>query len=173
MHIFIMRHGEAANIQIEDSLRPLTKYGVTEAEKMGYWLARRKLSRIHVFVSPYLRAQQSCKAVITSIKTVLKLTEVIPQTLNFITPAGNPKQVHDFIDGLNQNNNSVDKDGYVAENDILFVSHMPLVSYLVAELTNSTNMPIFATGAIAIIDYNIEKMQGQLIDIVAPENVNV
>ncbi len=50
---------------------------------------------------------------------------------------------------------------------------MPFVSYLVGELTNSTNMPIFATGSIAVIDYDTEKMQGQLVEIVQLENVDV
>jgi phosphohistidine phosphatase len=173
MHIFIMRHGEAENINVEDSLRPLTKHGAIEAEKMGHWLARRKLSKIKVFVSPYLRAQQSCAHAIAAIKTVTKLNDTIPETLNFITPSGNAQQVHDFIDGFLQKKNIVNTDNSTEQLNLLFVSHMPFVSYLVGALTNSTNMPIFSTGSIAVIDYNIEQMKGQLIEQVSPESVDI
>lgn len=170
MYIFIMRHGEAANIDVEDSRRPLTKKGVIEAQKMGRWLADHKLPKIKVFVSPYLRAQQSCENVVTAIKDLKSSHEITPETLNFITPSGDSQQVHDFIDGLSHLCNTLEKDNVPTEESILLVSHMPFVSYLVGELTNSTNMPIFATGAIATIDYDIKKMQGQLIDLVCPNN---
>lgn len=167
MYIFIMRHGEATNIEGKDSLRPLTKQGVIEAEKMGFWLAKYNEDKwLKIFVSPYVRAQQSCLSLLSGFKKANILNEIMPETLNFITPAGNAKQVHDFIDGLNQNT----ADDTSA---ILFISHMPFVSYLVGELTRSTNMPIFSTGTIAIIDYNIETMQGQLVDLISPENVDM
>jgi len=167
MHIFIMRHGEAANIDVEDSRRPLTKKGIIEAEKMGCWLIGQKLSHIKVFVSPYLRAQQSCQSVVAAIQTIPESYDITPETLSFITPSGSSQQTHDFIDGLSQKANSK-KELSADEDNILLVSHMPFVSYLVGELTNSTQMPIFATGSIAVIDYDVEKMQGKLIEMVSP-----
>jgi len=173
MQIFIMRHGEAANIAGEDSLRPLTKQGLLESEKMGLWLARSKMKLRHVFVSPYLRAQQTCKNVTGALTNASLFNDNAPETLDFITPSGNARQVHDFIDGLLQSDDSLIKDNSVDDNQaILFVSHMPFVSYFVAELTASFNTPIFSTGAIAIIDYDIKKMKGQLVDIVAPAKVH-
>jgi len=173
MQIFIMRHGEAANIAGEDSLRPLTKQGLLEAEKMGLWLARSKLKLRHVFVSPYLRAQQTCINVTDALTRATLVNDIVPETLDFITPSGNARQVHDFIDGLFQSDDSLIKDNCGDDNQaIIFVSHMPFVSYLVAELTASFNTPIFSTGAIAMIDYDIEQMKGQLVDIVAPEKMN-
>lgn len=176
-----MRHGDAANIEAEDSLRPLTEQGIIETEKVGFWLARCKQTRlIKIFASPYLRAQQSCKNVIAAIqKTIpsnnrIMSNEVTPETLDLITPSGNAHQAHDFIDGLFQNIDAVNKVNNQDENQaILLVSHMPFVSYLVGELTGSLNMPIFSTGAIAIIDYDIETMQGQLVEIVSPENMHI
>jgi phosphohistidine phosphatase len=174
MYIYIMRHGEAANIEGEDSQRPLTKKGVIEAEQMGFWLAQCKLTRLlKIFVSPYVRAQQSCNNVMSAFNKSAKLSGINSETLDLITPSGNVKHVHDFIDGLchelefSQHNTCDEKEA------ILFVSHMPFVSYLVGELTDSTNMPIFSTGAIAVIDYDIVKMQGKLVDIVLPENTGI
>ncbi len=174
MQIFIMRHGEAANVAAEDSLRSLTKQGVLETEKMGNWLARRKATLMNIFVSPYVRAQQSCANITEALQKASLLNKIIPETVDFITPSGNAHQVHDFIDGLFQNNDYLIKGNDSDEKQaILFVSHMPFVSYLVGELTGSLNMPIFSTGAIAIIDYDIELMQGQLVDMVSPEKVQI
>ena len=59
MKIFIMRHGDAANIAGDDSLRPLTEQGDLEAKIMGQWLLHKKTKLLDVFVSPYIRAQQT------------------------------------------------------------------------------------------------------------------
>ena len=172
MQIYIMRHGDAANIAGKDSLRPLTQQGVLEAEKMGLWLARTKPKLTNVFVSPYLRAQQTCAKVTEALTMSGLLNGVSPETLGFITPSGNARQVHDFIDGLFQLKESSSENDFVGDNQaILFISHMPFVSYLVAELTTSFNTPIFSTGAIAVIDYDVEQMTGQLVDIVAPSKI--
>lgn len=171
MYIYIMRHGEAANIEGEDSQRPLTKRGATEAEQMGFWLAQRKLTKLlKIFVSPYVRAQQSCNYVLSGFKKSAMLLGGMSETLDLITPSGNAKHVHDFIDGLCHDLKLTHHNTCDEKDAILFVSHMPFVSYLVGELTDSSNMPIFSTGAIAIIDYDIAKMQGKLVDIVLPEN---
>ena len=87
-----------------------------------------------------------------------------PKTLDFITPAGHAQQTQDFIDGLFTQSSDDKK-------VILLVSHMPFVSYLVAQLTQSQNMPIFSTGAIAHINYDTTVMQGQLVDLVSPEKM--
>ena len=174
-----MRHGEAASIVGDDSQRPLTKQGVIETEKMGLWLASRNLALKHVFVSPYLRAQQSCTNVIKALQKSSLLHDTFlktltPETLDFITPSGSAAQVHDLIDGLFQNNDSSIEGSHSDENKaILFVSHMPFISYLVGELTGSMNMPIFSTGAIAIINYDSKQMQGQLVNMVSPEKVSI
>lgn len=174
MHILIMRHGEAASIEGDDSLRPLTDYGINETKKMGQWLSKRNISLFKIFVSPYLRAQQSCKHITNALEKSATQSANIPETIDIITPSGNANQVHDFIDGLIQESNvltSVNCEG--DNNAILFVSHMPFISYLVGELTNTVNMPIFCTGAIATIDYDIKAMQGTLIDMTFPDSVSV
>ena len=162
-----MRHGEAASIAGDDSHRPLTENGWLETAKMGQWLSGYQTSLNDVFVSPYLRAQQTCDRVMSVLSKAQPRLQIKPETLSFITPSGDAKQTHDFIDGL-----MIEKK-YHAEGvqAILFVSHMPFVSYLVAELITTKQMPIFSTGAIAIIDYDIEKMQGQLVEMVSPTKI--
>jgi len=167
-----MRHGEAQNFveqgSRDDSQRALTAQGETEAKMMANWLQKMQISPTQVFVSPYIRAQQTC-----AIATALMQTTIT--TLDFITPSGDAKQVHDFIDGWCSEQLAAltpqTSDKQVLdqrEQSLLIISHMPLVSYLVAELTQSGNAPIFATAGIAHIDYDIEKMQGSLQRLVSP-----
>jgi len=169
MQIFIMRHGEASNQCLtsnsSDTLRALTTLGASEAKKMGQWLANIQTDTIEILVSPYLRAQQTCGHVVNILTENGLSLATEPTTLDFITPAGNVQQTHDFIDGLLTQNTDERK-------VILLVSHMPFVSYLVAQLTQSQNMPIFATGAIAQINYDTNAMQGELVGLVSPAKIS-
>ena len=172
MQIYIMRHGDAANIAGCDSLRPLTKQGIQETRKMGQWLASRKLTFQHVFVSPYVRAQQSWISVSEALQDTLIQNDVIAETLDFITPSGNANQTHDFLDGIMQQGNCQNEDEcYNDSSAILIVSHMPFVSYLVGKLTGTTDMPIFSTGEVAIVNYDIKQMKGQLLEMMSPVKV--
>jgi phosphohistidine phosphatase len=164
-----MRHGEAVNIAGDDSLRPLTEQGTLETKIMGKWLLQNSPEFLDVFVSPYTRAQQTYANVSGFlIKANLQMTQ--PKTLDLITPSGNVQQAHDFLDGLlSQRNEAVNCDKNRA---VLFVSHMPFVSYFVAELTEKNQTPIFPTAGIAVIEYDTKRMQGRLVDIISPAKVN-
>lgn len=162
-----MRHGEAQNFveqgSRDDSQRALTAQGKTEAKMMASWLHKMQINPTQVFVSPYVRAQQTC-----AIATAMMQTKIT--TLDFITPSGDAKQVHDFIDGW-CSEQAEHKTGHkIAQSpqSLLIISHMPLVSYLVAQLTQSANTPIFATAGIAHIDYDIKKMYGSLQRLISP-----
>lgn len=163
-----MRHGEASHQCItsnsSDSLRPLTKNGELEAKATGLWLAHSQKLTPKIFVSPYLRAQQTCSLVVNVLSENGLAPASEPTTLEFITPSGDAQQVHDFIDGLLASSASEIE-------AILLVSHMPFVSYLVAQLTQSQHMPIFATAAIAQINYDTNSMQGQLVSLVSPDKI--
>ncbi len=172
-----MRHGEAQNFveqgSRDDSQRALTAQGQLEVKMMATWLQKMKIQPTQVFVSPYVRTQQTC-----AITTSLMQTAIT--TLEFITPSGDAKQVHDFIDGWCSEQvaalapkisaQQLATESVTPEQDqsLLIISHMPLVSYLVAQLTQSGNAPIFATAGIAHIDYDIDKMQGSLQRLISP-----
>jgi len=155
MQLFIMRHGQANPMGNIDSERELTAQGFSEVKVMAQWINETNISLEKIFVSPYVRAQQTANTVLNGLDTSPLLT-----TLDFITPSGNAKDVHDFIDGMSGVG--------VDEKSLLIVSHMPLVSYLVAELTLGRHSPIFQTAAIAHIDYDVEKMTGKLVKLISP-----
>ena len=157
MQLFIMRHGQASSEYSEDSQRKLIKQGCTEVSAMASWLSESRIEFGHILVSPYIRAQQTANLIKVQSSPSSLLT-----TVDLITPSGDAKQVHDYIDGYLQN---------ITINDLLIVSHMPLVSYLVAELTFDKVSPIFQTAGIAQIDYNRKTMSGELVNFVAPYDV--
>jgi phosphohistidine phosphatase len=154
MQLFIMRHGDASMIAQTDSQRPLTEQGIVEASLMGKWLKGLDVNIEHLLVSPYLRAQQTASVLLSQLDYKPK-----SKTINIITPSGNAAQVHDYIDGFIEKSHC---------QQLLMVTHMPLVSYLVEDLTVNQQSPIFQTAAIAQIDYDIKNMKGELVRLISP-----
>lgn len=157
MQIFVMRHGQAEMLAVKDAQRPLTQSGIKEAQVMGQWLLKNSPAFDCVFVSPYVRAQQTADAVINELSGVAKR-----QTLAIITPEDNAKDVHGYLDTV------CSQEQYKS---ILLVSHMPLVSYLVEELTIEHAMPMFQTASVAHIEYNLDNMSGELLALVSPNDI--
>lgn len=157
MQLFVMRHGQASSYASNDASRELTEQGFLEAKVMAKWANEQGISFDKVYASPYVRAQQTANTL------VAQLTQLSPiTTLDFITPSDSASMVHDYIDGICQ----VEK-----LTSLLIVSHMPLVSYLTAELTIDKNAPIFPTAGIAQIDYDLRKMKGELVAFVSPNDI--
>jgi len=157
MRIFIMRHGQAQVMARSDQSRELTPHGKCEVEQMASWLAHQKIHFDAIFVSPYIRAQQTAKIVKNTLATSTSLT-----TLDFITPEDSAKRMHNYIDCAFSENSM---------ENVLIVSHMPLVSYLVAEFTCGQHGPLFQTASIAEIDYDISSIKGQLIAHTLPSSL--
>ncbi|WP_281556664.1 phosphohistidine phosphatase SixA [Thalassomonas sp. RHCl1] len=165
MQLYIMRHGQASPIANSDAERQLTKQGQFEAEIMGKWLKNMQVNLDHVLVSPYIRAQQTAAMVKATLNWSGPAT-----TCDLITPSGNAAQVHDYLDGmLAQSRGKSNSDKGIQE--LLVVSHMPLVSYLVEDLTFDRKSPIFQTAGIAQIDYDLGSMKGELVRLVSPHDL--
>ncbi len=156
MKLLIMRHGDAGQYQVKDSDRELSELGILEAQVMAKWLNASDCQIDKVIVSPYVRAQQTAKH-------ILDILNCKPQvdTLSLITPDGSATEVHDFLDGMFAGQK---------HDNVLMVSHMPLVSYLCSEMTFDAQSPIFPTAAIAMIDYDLDKMKGELTLMIGPDD---
>lgn len=157
MQLFVMRHGQAEMFSSSDTERPLTETGMLEAKVMGTWLNKEHLDIERIFVSPYVRAQQTCGQVFGVLESCPQLN-----TVDMITPSGSAREFHDYLDGIC----ALEK-----VSSLLIVSHMPLVSYLVEELTVEHNAPIFQTAGIAQIDYDLKRMKGHLVQMVSPSDL--
>lgn len=159
MQLYIMRHGHANPVGSVDEQRPLNEEGEIEVNKMALWAVNQNLTFDHVLVSPFVRAQQTCQIFLS------QYGDNAPQTtqVDCITPFGEAKHVHDYIDA------------FLAEKPVeslLIISHMPLVSFLSAEMTVEQSAPIFQTAALLQIDYDREKMKGEMVKLTAPYDIN-
>ena len=152
-----MRHGQASPYGISDAERELTEHGKLEVLSMAKHLQNKAICFDQVLVSPFKRAQQTAKILATTLDSPFPA-----QTVDFITPSGSARNVHDYIDGV-----SFDSSGKKIDR-LLIVSHMPLVSYLVEELTGGQQSPIFQTAGLAEINYDVKLMTGQLMRLISP-----
>ena len=116
MNIWLLRHGEAERLMTTDEQRNLTDHGRQEVFTTAKQLKGKTINII--LQSPYVRACQTAEIV----KEVIDYRGMV-ETVDWITPDSNPKQV---ILKLEQ---------YEGEN-ILMVSHQPLLGYLVGLLMN-------------------------------------
>ena len=147
MQIIIMRHGDAEPLKKNDVTRNLSDLGEQQAMEAGRWLNEYYLTSNGIeaaFVSPYIRARQTFKQLNLHVK-VEKM-----QIVEDVTPDGNPQLVHDHIDYMLQEKK--------LKQNLLIVSHMPFVSYLVDELMSHRESLLFATSSLAIIDYPSYKL---------------
>ncbi|MCP3906982.1 MAG: phosphohistidine phosphatase SixA [Oceanicoccus sp.] len=118
MKIVILRHGEAEIYADSDAQRNLSDYGHEQAKSAGLCLKNLAIEFEQVWVSPYLRAQQTADGVLS------ELGDIPRETLDGLTPESSPSQLAEAL---------VTYRG----GDLLLVSHQPLVSALVGLLANA------------------------------------
>ncbi|RUO80509.1 phosphohistidine phosphatase SixA [Idiomarina tyrosinivorans] len=147
MKLFIMRHGEAEPDSVDgyDNTRRLTALGEREVRESGAWFAEHFGAVDCAFVSPYLRAQQTADVV--SEQWQLKQR----QTVDTITPDADVDSVVSWL---------MAEAAVHGFEQLLLVSHMPLVSYLVSALDARVAPPIFPTAGVAVIDVDVNVNRG-------------
>ena len=155
--LYIIRHGEAEPISATDELRQLTEHGCWEAKRTALWL-KTQIEQFHyVFSSPYIRAMQT-RDIVEDNGCAMVASEVLAE----LTPSGDAQLVVDYI--ATQIKEEPNKDINIG-----CFSHMPIVSYLIGELTGYT--PIMATAGVAKIKLEPELWKGQLETLLAPEQM--
>ncbi|WP_035343231.1 MULTISPECIES: phosphohistidine phosphatase SixA [Dickeya] len=145
MQVLIMRHGDAVPDAASDALRPLSHRGEEESRLMAAWLHSQSITIDKVLVSPYMRAQQTLAVVAEQFP--LPQSECVPE----LTPGGDAGQVRDYLYALEQQ----------GLHGVLLISHLPLVGYLVAELCPGETAPMFATSAVANIQFDGQAGAGE------------
>ena len=144
MKIVIMRHGDAVIGADDDAARALTATGRQQSRNMANWLQSQLPQVDLVLVSPYLRAQQTWQ-------TIGDLFgEVRVDVLDELVPHGHADPVADYLRAL---------EGEVE--NLLVISHLPLVGYLVADLCPVQTPPMFVTSAMVAVE--LQDGQGQLL----------
>lgn len=155
MNIYIMRHGQAAPEAINDESRPLTTTGKAEVRLMAQWLAPQVPQFERVLVSPYLRAQQTWQQLAEYVSA-----EQLDTCAEF-TPDGEVALAASLLLAYKE----VGEGG-----NILLVSHMPMVGYLVENLCPGVAAPAFTTASVARIAFTHSQV-GQLDWLEAPHTL--
>ena len=157
VYLYIVRHGEAEPMTKADELRELTEHGKWEAKRSALWFETQVANFDCVYASPYIRAQQTKDIILSQ-----GIHSYNQEVVNELTPEGDAKRVTDYV--LANIEVSEDKD-----TNIICVSHMPLVSYFIGELTGYT--PIMATAGVAKIKIDIDKWSGLLQTLLSPDQM--
>lgn len=134
MRIWIMRHGQAAAQAATDAERALTVAGEAEVRLMASLLEGQPLDGI--LASPYVRAQQTAALVRSQIGFERAIA-----TAPWLTPDDEPNDVLRYL-------------AERPEQNLLLVSHQPLVSQLVSLLCEGhrrAHVPM-PTAALACIE---------------------
>lgn len=122
-HLFdliILRHGEAADADI-DRNRTLTERGQQQIHSQYQWLKQQGLEPQLILHSPYQRTVE------TASLSANYFPDTELQTEPLITPDGDPAMVISMLSAVDQQ-------------QIIVVSHMPMVCYLTAELLPAINI---------------------------------
>lgn len=148
MKVIIMRHGEASMHADSDANRPLTQHGILQASQVGTWLETEGQIPDIVWVSPYLRTQQTWHYVGEAFTNQM---EVI--TNNDITPNGQANNIAQKIQLLITQLAGTDlaADLPACDKTLMIVSHLPLVGYLVEALCENEDAPMFSTADLACV----------------------
>ncbi|GGY40998.1 phosphohistidine phosphatase SixA [Bacterioplanes sanyensis] len=115
MKLCIVRHGVAVLGADSDDQRVLRPEGLQQAHMAGRWLASEGLSRPQLFASPYVRTQQTA----TEIGSALGCE---PQLMTELVPGSEPQVVVEQLLEMTD--------------DVVLVSHLPLVGRLAAWLVD-------------------------------------
>ncbi|MDF0535435.1 phosphohistidine phosphatase SixA [Shewanella yunxiaonensis] len=138
MQLYLMRHGEAGHEARYDRERSLTETGFHHTALMSEWLKSSGVKFQLVLVSPYVRAQQTWQEVSSHFPTPRK-----SKVLDELVPAADPEMAARLVLAYAEQ--------YQAEN-VLVISHMPLLGYMVSELVPGIEPPLFATSSVAMVD---------------------
>lgn len=134
MLIALLRHGEAEARASRDAERALTAHGQREVASSIAQLKASGVAIQRIIASPYRRAQES--AVIAAADLGLGHFD----TEAGFTPDESPEQAMALC-------------GFYAGENILVVSHMPLVARLAYLLAGEGAPVSFATGQLCLIDW--------------------
>ncbi|WPC74903.1 phosphohistidine phosphatase SixA [Vibrio porteresiae] len=150
MKIFIMRHGEAESLAESDDQRALTERGQNDSVAVAQACVSQYGPVVFdkVLVSPYLRAQQTWDVISAH------FSAHSVESCDDITPYGQAEQVHDYLLAIAE---------HESLENILIVSHLPLVGYLVSEFVADLPAPMFTTSSLYCVDYHIDAQSGEVL----------
>ena len=139
MKLYLLRHGEAEARAHDDPSRELTARGRREVTQVAQQFAARHVQLQRCFVSPYVRAAQTAALFLPAAGQ-----QIAPETTPVLMPEVRASKVMDFLKG-------------VGEQEVLLVSHNPLVSELHALLVDGdiSHMHILGTSELICVSFDV------------------
>lgn len=139
MKLYLLRHGEAEARAHNDSTRELTARGRQEIEQVARLFVARRVVLQRCFVSPYIRAAQTAALFLPQ-----AAQDIAAETTPLLMPEVRASTIMEFLEGIK-------------EQEVLLVSHNPLVSELHALLTDGdiSSMHILGTSELICITFDI------------------
>lgn len=118
MKVFIVRHAQAVIGENNDANRALDAIGQQQAQKLAHWLSKQIQGDIQLVSSPYLRTKQTASAIAKALNCEIKeLSSLIPSSIT-----------NGALDALAD-----------YTQDVIVVSHQPLVGCLASQLVDGNN----------------------------------
>lgn len=114
MYLWVIRHGEAASLPMEEEGPPLSQGGVQTVEKMAQWIRGQNEVPTKVYVSPLRRALQTAEIFNKNWKSELK-------TVNWLKPGVEPSKI---LNALKDKKEGI----------FVLVGHLPTLGWLVSTL---------------------------------------
>lgn len=153
MRVYIIRHGQANSANI-DPQKGLSPKGNAQALKIGKWLAAEKAAPAVVYHSGKARARQTAEIILDQLRRAGLAVEL--EERRDINPDSDPRLLAAEISA--------------AEEDLMFVSHLPFVLDLTAELLGDRSAECDFSPACAA---GLEAKNGgfRLLWLVNPENL--
>lgn len=138
MHLFVLRHGHAEAEAPTDKQRPLSLEGNHEVKTIVARCAG-ELEKVElVFVSPYLRAQETFQAAREVLPTLYK------EDLNLIVPGGDAQRAIDFL---------AERQASDDLSAVLLITHQPFAGTFVDKLCDlEAGAYRIGTAGLAAID---------------------
>lgn len=146
MKLYLIRHGEAESGAPDDPTRNLTERGKNHAQKAADWLASIVDGPTRLWVSPYVRTQQTALPIAQALSVNI-------ESHGCLTPDMTPQKVVDEL---------IDQ-----QYDIILVTHLPLVGRLASLLIDGSimNQPWSPT--------EIWQLEGDVFAAGCLENINI
>ena len=152
--IFIMRHGEAQPLFIDDQQRMLSNVGKLEVQTMAKRL-QQDCALDAILSSPYVRTKQSAN-IMASEQYSIRFTD----SFEDFVPTADAQNATELIKALISLKPQL--------NNWLLVAHMPIVSFIVEQFCPNS-MPSFSTAAVAEIHYDENTDTAKLIALHDPK----
>ena len=139
MKLYLLRHGEAETRAHNDPGRELTARGRDEVSQVARQFAARNIQLQRCFASPYVRAAQTAALFLSA-----AVQRIAAESTPVLMPEVRASIVMDFLEG-------------VREQEVMLVSHNPLMSELNALLTDGdiSHMHILGTSELICIECDV------------------